>query len=149
MRHLRVTTTRDVLPAAGRVSVGQGTRRAHAWVVRWVVGAVSVNRRRASGGYRHALSASRASLISHWPTTASNKPPMETTLVKLFCVAENCGLCGIRMKETYFCTKTKNIQKKSQKCTENRGNEKSKCDLYGYGIDCAGEVFFALGIGLL
>jgi hypothetical protein len=84
MRHLRVTTTRDVLPAAGRVSVGQGTRRAHAWVVRWVVGAVSVNRRRASGGYRHALSASRASLISHWPTTASNKPPMETTLVKTF-----------------------------------------------------------------
>jgi hypothetical protein len=43
----------------------KGTRSAHAWVVRWVVGAVSVNRRRASGGYRHALSASRASLISH------------------------------------------------------------------------------------
>ena len=50
----RVTTTQDVLSAAGRVSVGQGTRRVNAWVVRWLVGAVSVNRRRASGGYRHA-----------------------------------------------------------------------------------------------
>jgi hypothetical protein len=37
-----------------------------------------------------------------------------------FCVAESCGLCGIRMKETYFCTKTKKIQKKSQKSSENR-----------------------------
>jgi hypothetical protein len=35
------------------VSGTRDTSRA-AWVVRWVVGAVSVNRRRASGGYRHA-----------------------------------------------------------------------------------------------
>ena len=35
------------------VSGTRDTWRA-AWVVRWVVGAVSVNRRRASGGYRHA-----------------------------------------------------------------------------------------------
>jgi len=44
------------------------------------------------------------------------------------------------MKETYFCTKTKKIQKKSQKSSENRGNEKSKCDLY-----CAGGGFFCSG----
>jgi hypothetical protein len=63
----------------------------------------------------------------------------------LFCVAENCGLCGIRMKETYFCTKTKKNQKQSQKSSENRGNEKSKCDLYGLRYSCAGGGFFCSG----
>jgi hypothetical protein len=62
-----------------------------------------------------------------------------------FCVAESCGLCGIRMKENYFCTKTKKIQKKSQKSSENRGNEKSKCDLYGLRYTCAGGGFFCSG----
>jgi len=51
----RVTMARDGRSAEGRVSVGQGTRRTHAWVVRWVVGAVIVNRRRASGGFRNAF----------------------------------------------------------------------------------------------
>jgi hypothetical protein len=35
--------------AAGRVSLGQSTHRAHAWDVRWVVRAVSVYRRQARG----------------------------------------------------------------------------------------------------
>jgi hypothetical protein len=49
------------------------------------------------------------------------------------------------MKETYFCTKTKKIQKKSQKSSENRGNEKSKCDRYGLRYTCAGGGFFCSG----
>jgi hypothetical protein len=49
------------------------------------------------------------------------------------------------MKETYFCTKTKQIQKKSQKSTENRGNEKSKCDLYGLGYRLCRGGFFCSG----
>jgi hypothetical protein len=53
------------------------------------------------------------------------------------------------MKETYFCTKTKQIQKKSQKSTENRGMRNQNVTYTVWGIDCAGEVFFALGIGLL
>ena len=71
---------------------------------------------------------------------------MDTICVKhCFCVAESCGLCGIRMKETYFCTKTKKIQKKSQKCTENHGNEKSKCDLYGLRYRLCQGGFFCSG----
>ena len=49
------------------------------------------------------------------------------------------------MKETYFCTKTKKIQKNSQKSSENHGNEKSKCDLYGLRYSCAGGGFFGSG----
>ena len=49
------------------------------------------------------------------------------------------------MKETYFCTKTKKIQKKSQKCTENHGNEKSKCDLYGLRYRLCQGGFFCSG----
>jgi hypothetical protein len=49
------------------------------------------------------------------------------------------------MKETYFCTKTKKIQKKSQKCTENHGNEKSKCDLYGLRYRLCRGGFFCSG----
>ncbi len=36
-------------------------------------------------------------------------------------------MCGDRIKETHFCT---NAKKNSQKSTENRGNETSKCDLH-------------------
>jgi hypothetical protein len=49
------------------------------------------------------------------------------------------------MKETYFCTKTKQIQKKSQKSTENRGNEKPKCDLYGLEYRLCRGGFFCSG----
>jgi hypothetical protein len=58
-------------------------------------------------------------------------------------------LYGNRMKETYFCTKTKKIQKKSQKCTENHGNEKSKCDLYGLRSRLCRGGFFCSGYRFL
>jgi hypothetical protein len=53
------------------------------------------------------------------------------------------------MKETYFCTKTKQIQKKSQKSTENRGNEKPKCDLYGLEYRTVPGRFFCSGYRFL
>ena len=96
------------------VSGTRDTSRA-SWVVRWVVGAVSVNRRRASGGFRPF------GVASCLPDFSLNHVEQDPDLRQhCFCVAENCGLCGIRMKENYFCTKTKKIQKKSQKSSENR-----------------------------
>jgi len=49
------------------------------------------------------------------------------------------------MKETYFCTKTKKIQKKSQKSTENREMRNQNVTYTVYGIDCAGGGFFCSG----
>jgi hypothetical protein len=66
-----------------------------------------------------------------------------------FCVAESCGLCGIRMKETYFCTKTKKIQKKITKILGKSEMRNQNVTYTVYGIAVPGEVFFALGIGLL
>ena len=66
-----------------------------------------------------------------------------------FCVAESCGLCGIRMKETYFCTKLKKF-KKNHKNPRKIGEMSNQNVTYTvYGIAVPGEVFFALGIGLL
>ena len=103
----RVTTAQDGRSAAGRVSVGQGTRRAHAWVVRWVVRSVSLNHRQARGPFCRASSAPQAVMC----------PLIDHLDGRVICVKHflYCGrvaeMCGNRIKKPIFVPKLKKFKK--------------------------------------